>query len=122
MHADLPRSAENSNNITVLVVVLVCILVFLVLIVVIIVIVMFFIFKRNLNKRKALDLQEHVYDSVSVPAPSARVLVTKLTDDDEVKEPSVSQKFELTDNEAYASYKPECKPLSPGAETTPNTD
>jgi hypothetical protein len=119
MHADLPRSAENSNNITVLVAVLVCILVFLALIVVIIVIVLCFLFKRN--KRKVLDLQEHVYDSVSVPAPSTRALdskSTKLTHDDEVEEPSISQKFELTDNEAYASY----KPLSPGAEATPNTD
>ena len=70
-HADLPiaRSSENSNNITVLVVVLICILVLLIVIVVSVVIVMCFILKKN--KRKTLDLQEHVYDSVSVPAPSS---------------------------------------------------
>ena len=101
-----------------LVVVLVCILVFLTVVVVSVVIVMCFILKKN--KRKALDLQEHVYDSVSVPAQSAQASVSKsvkLTDDDEVKEPSVPQKFELSDTVAYGSY----KPLS-AAETTPNTD
>ena len=88
------------------------------MIVVSVVIVMCFILKKN--KRKAVDLQEHVYDSVSVPAPSTQAIVSKsvkLTDDDEVKEPSVPQKFELSDNVAYGSY----KPLS-AAETTPNTD
>ena len=117
-HADLPiaRLSENSNNITVLVVVLICILVLLIVIVVSVVIVMCFILKEI----KTLDLQEHVYDSVSVPAPSTQALISKsvkLTDDNEVKEPSVPQKFELSDNVAYGSY----KPLS-AAETTPNTD
>ena len=98
-------------------VVVLCILVFLTLIAVIVVIVMCFILKKN--KRKALDLQEHVYDSVSIPAPSTQTLVSKsvkLTVDDEVKEPSVPQKFELTDNVAYGSYKP-----LPAAETTTST-
>jgi hypothetical protein len=102
---------------TVLVVVLVSILVFFAVIVAIIVIVMCFVLMKY--KQKVLDLQEHVYDSVSVPAPSTRALVsksTKLTDDEDIKEPSVSQKFELTDNLAYGSY----KPLS-AAGTAPNT-
>jgi ABC-type multidrug transport system fused ATPase/permease subunit len=104
---------------TVLVVVLVSILVFFAVIVAIIVIVMCFVLMKY--KQKVLDLQEHVYDSVSVPADaSTQALVsksTKLTDDDEAKEPSISQKkFELTDNVAYGSH----KPLS-AAETAPNT-
>ena len=102
-----------------LVVVLVCSLVLLTVIVVSVVIVMCFILKKN--KRKALDLQEHIYDSVSVPAPSTQAIVSKsvkLTDDDEVKETSAPQKFELTDNVAYGFY----KPLSAAETTTPNTD
>ena len=91
-----------------LVVVLVCSLVLLTVIVVSVVIVMCFILKKN--KRKALDLQEHIYDSVSVPAPSTPAIVSKLVkltdNDDEAKEPSVPQKFELTDNVAYGFYKP----------------
>ena len=116
--ADLPKLAENNITVTVLVVdLVVCILVFLTVIAAI-VIVICFVFKKK-SKRKILDLQEHVYDSVSVPAPSKHTLVsksTKLAEFDDVKNSSDS-KFELSDNVAYGSS----KPLS-AAETTPNTD
>ena len=114
--ADLLKSAENNITITVLVVVLVCILVFLTVIVAI-VIVICIVFK----KKSKLDLQEHVYDSVSLPALSTHTLVsksTKVDDYDKVKKPSDSpQKFELIDNIAYNSY----KTLS-AVKPTPNTE
>ena len=115
--ADLPKTAENNSTVTVLAVVLSCIVVFLTVIVAI-VIVICFVFKKK-SKRKMLDLQEHVYDSVSMPALSTHTFVSKstnLADYDDVKKSSDS-KFELSDNIAYGSY----KPLS-AAETTPNTD
>ena len=65
-------------------------------------------------------MQEHMYDSVSVPAPSTHTSVSKskkLADFDDVKKLSSDSKFELVDNVAYGSS----KPLS-AAETTPNTD
>ena len=114
-YADRPRSAETNNNITVLAVALVCILLLLAVIAAIVIVICFVVRKKN--KRKMLDLQEHVYDSVSVPAQSAHFLdskTTKIVDDDEVKK-SGSQKFELTDNVAYDS----CKPLPADA---PNAD
>ena len=99
-----------------LLVVLVCILVFLTVIEAIVIAIICFVFKRKL-----LALQEHIYDSVSAPAPSTRTgtLVsksTKLTNYDVVKKPSGS-KFVLSDNVAYSSY----KPLS-AVETIPNAE
>ena len=84
---------------------------------VIIVIVMCFVLKKN--KR---DVQQHIYDSVvsAVPAPTTHAQLisaasTTITDDDNVKKLSRDlQKYKLTCNVAYGSYKL--------AETTPNTD
>ena len=107
--ADLPKSAENNTNITVLVVVIVSILVLLIVIAAI-VIVICLIFKKN--KRKILDLQEHVSDSVSLP-PSTRTSLSKSTklvgcesDDAKQKTSDPNCELTLTDNVAYGSYKP----------------
>ena len=104
-----------STTVIALVTVLACVLVSHT-VMVIIVIVMCFVLKKN--KR---DVQEHIYDSVvsAVPAPTTHALIstasTTITDDDKVKKlPRDLQKYKLTCNVAYGSYKL--------AETTPNTD
>ena len=112
--ADLPKSVENNTNITctVLVVVFVSILVLLIVIAAI-VIVICLIFKKN--KRKILDLQEHVFDSVSLPQ-STRTSLSKSTklvscESDDAKQKTSDPNCELTmtDNVAYGSYKPKFK-------------
>ena len=104
---DLPKSAENNSIITVLAVVLVSTLAFFILILAV-TIVACFVFKKK-RKRKILNLQEHVYESVSLP-PTTLVTFSEPGCDlyDEVKTISGSTptKLELIDNEAYNSSKP----------------
>ena len=90
------------------------------------ILVIHFVFKKK-NKRKILNLQEHVYESVLQP-PSTLITFSepaKLDSDlyDEVKTTSFSTatQFELTDNEAYHSSP--SKPRAPlEAEVAPGTD
>ena len=98
---DLPKSAENTSTVTVLVVVLICILVFLTVIAAI-VIVICFVFKKK-SKRKILDLQEHVYDSVSPPPSVYTTSLSKSTkfvncESDDSKQKTSDPKVELTEN------------------------
>ena len=82
------------------------------------------VFKKK-NKRKILNLQEHVYESVLQP-PSALVtfsepakLDSDLYDEVRVSSFSTAAQFELTDNEAYHSS-PSKPP--PAAEVAPGMD
>ena len=87
-------------------------------------IVICFVFKKK-SKRKILNLQEHVYESVLQP-PSTLVTFSEpakhesdLYDEVKVSSFSTAAQFELTDNEAYHSS-PSKPP--PAAEVAPGTD
>ena len=125
---DLPtESAENGStiNITVLIVGLVSTLAFFTVLVAF-TLVIYFKFKKK-KRKKSLNLQEHIYESVLQP-PSTLVTFSepsKLDTDslyDEVKTTSCSTatQFELTDNEAYCSSF--SKPPVEEDEAAPGTD
>ena len=117
---DLPKSAENNSIITVLAVVLVSTLALFTLITAV-TIVTCFVFKKK-RKRKILNLQEHVYESVSLP-PTTLVTFSEpasgcdLHDEAKTTSGSTATKFEMIDNEAYSSSKPPAV-----AENDPNTE
>ena len=116
---DLPKSAENTNIVTVLIVVVVCILVFLTVIAAIVIVICFVLKKKS--KRKILDLQERAYESVSPPPSVYTTSLSKSTkfidcESDDTKQKTFDSKVELTDNVAYGSF----KPLST-ADATPNS-
>ena len=103
--------------------VLVCTLVFLSMIAAFTVVTCF-VFKKK-NKRRILNLQEHIYESISQP-PSTLVtfsepakLDSDLYDEVETTSFSTATQFELTDNEAY--HNSPSKP-PPEAEVAPGTD
>ena len=120
---DLPTES-STIDITVLIVGLVSTLVFFTVLTVSTIVVCF-VFKKK--RRKSLNLQEHVYESVLQPP---RTLVTfsepsKLDTDslyDKVKTTSCSTatQFELTDNKAYCSSS--SKPPAEEDEAAPGTD
>lgn len=113
---DLTKSAENSTT-RVLVVVLACTLVFFTVTTATMLVIICSVCKKKSKRKK--NLQEHVYESVSLPPTTcitlsepAAVKIGEVTTSG-----STNTKFELTDNEAYSSS----KPLST-AETVPGTD
>ena len=119
---DLTKSEESNSTITLLAVVLVCTLAFLVLITAAS-IVAYFIYKKQ-SKRKILNIQEHVYESVSLP-PTTLVTFSEpakmecdLYDDVKTASDSTATEFELMDNKAYSSS----EPPPPAAEVAPDTE
>ena len=118
---DLTKSEESNSPITLLAVGLVCTLAFFVLITAASIVVCF-VYKKK-NKRKILDMQEHVYESVSLP-PTTLVTFSEpakmecdLYDDVKTASGSTATEFELMDNEAYSSSMP-----PPATEVTPDMD